>query len=686
MARLPPCCIFKLTFYKNNRLRRKVKYFPKYLLHCFISYTVFFSPLLFSTSFLISNSISKTKFLGSIPQLRSFPRTFSWIISTEEMDHKRRKGIVTDSNTHKGQKTYEDTVEIISLDDSDTENVLKSCTKTIMKGQKYDLKDTHQKQLSSAQLESDRIRALRVQYYQKEKQKQQNQMKPVEPETATSGMKRKDFEGNDEVVPQPKKRLAPSKNKLNLDVNPPGVHLDVWLELDDESKRQIITLLNEEKELVDNKFSEVNATNPRKFQDTTTNSRASTKLKRPTTGEKHGNFIEEQEDVRLSSLLKSKPNKQETQAYAAFLNSYHPSSNIPINPNIKKHSTMANKQTTSQPCEEARLPFASFGDVKKSFLHIVSYNVDGLDDKYLKTRTEEICAIMKECLPSHAPDVILLQEVIPESFRLFERLLQPEYQPVDKPSVPYFTSIFVRTSKRADCKSIKIVDSSRRAFACGSQMGRDILSVNIEVTSSEDKTPQEKSADCCKGKMTTQFTLVTSHLESCTESSVTRCNQFQEILNIIKAHDKEKPIIFAGDTNLRVKEVSQFEEVKVYKSVNKSQTGTKEAKKRKGKETSQNSLVFDYFGEIGSPKHLCNTWDLSKNTNKRSNNSKQFYYGMRFDRIYLNSIAKAKVPIHYDNLQNSNLEFPLDFLGTNPIARLNYFPSDHFGLSFIFEL
>lgn len=121
-----------------------------------------------------------------------------------------------------------------------------------------------------------------------------------------------------------------------------------------------------------------------------------------------------------------------------------------------------------------------------------------------------------------------------------------------------------------------------------------------------------------------------------------RCKQLNQVLDELLTFPGLA--LFAGDTNLREKEVA--------------------------KESKYKSIV-DAWIACGSPVNAKATWDLEKNANKRMPGS--FQPRMRLDRILMNKAMAA----------NGVEGFKL--LGTEKMKE-GMFPSDHFGITCIINL
>ena len=59
-----------------------------------------------------------------------------------------------------------------------------------------------------------------------------------------------------------------------------------------------------------------------------------------------------------------------------------------------------------------------------SELRIISWNVDGLDDRNLKIRTKCVVKIIIQ----EKPDVVFLQEIVPKTLDYLEKNLPPQYK------------------------------------------------------------------------------------------------------------------------------------------------------------------------------------------------------------------------------------------------------------------
>lgn len=260
-------------------------------------------------------------------------------------------------------------------------------------------------------------------------------------------------------------------------------------------------------------------------------------------------------------------------------------------------------------------PTKGQGSSAATTLRLVSWNVDGLEPSQLEERANAAC----DELLREEHDVILLQEVVADTAAIFlSRLCTSGYEsaPEGTPLVaPYFTMAFVRSA-------LLTVQSATRTPFTGSTMGRDLVEVVV------------RHAGCPQPLL-----LMTSHLESlgARPNSRQRCAQLTAVVSKLTMH--QGPAVFAGDTNLRDKEVAQHLTVR---------------------------QVKDAWEAAGCPADGRYTWDLLINDNKRMPGGTP---RCRFDRVYLNP-ALASGGVSRWRL-----------LGKGRIGARGPFPSDHFGIA-----
>lgn len=161
-------------------------------------------------------------------------------------------------------------------------------------------------------------------------------------------------------------------------------------------------------------------------------------------------------------------------------------------------------------------------------LRLVTWNLDGLEDRHLDVRTEAACLAL--LLRPAPPDVVLLQEVVPRSFLAH---LRPHFAhagyaivPSQPPEREYFVAAMIRDGSR--------VKTAWRAPFRGSRMGRELLGVQLAHEGRE-------------------WLVCTAHLESLKPSREERRAQLATVAAALAAH--AGPAVFAGDTNLRDEEL-----------------------------------------------------------------------------------------------------------------------------------
>ncbi len=164
-------------------------------------------------------------------------------------------------------------------------------------------------------------------------------------------------------------------------------------------------------------------------------------------------------------------------------------------------------------------------------LRVLTWNLNGLDDRALDERTEAACFAM--LLRPAQPDVVLLQEVVARSWyaHLRHHFAAAGYVsvPGDPPrssSSSYFCAVLVRGHA--------IRASGVERFP-GSAMGRALVWARLDW----------EGRDLLVG---------TAHLESLKDGRAERMRQTDEVAARLLAH--EGPAVFGGDTNLRVEEAA----------------------------------------------------------------------------------------------------------------------------------
>ncbi|XP_078583095.1 tyrosyl-DNA phosphodiesterase 2-like [Branchiostoma floridae x Branchiostoma japonicum] len=209
---------------------------------------------------------------------------------------------------------------------------------------------------------------------------------------------------------------------------------------------------------------------------------------------------------------------------------------------------------------------------------LLTWNIDGLDQRNILERTKAVC----NTINSLYPDVVFLQEVIPQTFEYIEAKCD-RYKAIASGTEQYFTAMLLRKS------SITFVSQNIQPFPT-TQMMRNLLIVKARFG----------SVPLC---------LMTSHLESTKDHAAERKRQLQQVLQTVTQQDQTNTVIVGGDLNLRDTEVA---------AVGGLPAGT-----------------VDFWEACGSPLQFKFTWDVSKNDNLEW--QLKFCPKCRFDRVYVRS-------------------------------------------------
>jgi exonuclease III len=245
---------------------------------------------------------------------------------------------------------------------------------------------------------------------------------------------------------------------------------------------------------------------------------------------------------------------------------------------------------------------AVFNMPRKAF-KLLTYNIDGLNQYELVTRTTEIIGLIL----SEDADVIQLQEVVPDTAPVITKCLKENgYQicgTTNGSNVKfndlghYFTMTFVRTSFASN------VRVNRVAFSGGGEsfQGRDLLQTVFQFNG-----VQVMSLNC--------------HLESTgtafkSPESFIRQAQLDQAMRTMISHNG--PAFVGGDLNIRDTEATFV--------LNKHNNALKKPNERKV----VLSDVVEYLHPKGTTKgdKSCNTWVMPDRTTGRS-------MECRFDRVY----------------------------------------------------
>lgn len=225
----------------------------------------------------------------------------------------------------------------------------------------------------------------------------------------------------------------------------------------------------------------------------------------------------------------------------------------------------------------------------RSHLKLLSYNIDGLNDYQVLYRTQVILGMIL----SEAPDVIHLQEVIPETYALLRPTLDANgytCSGISQQFAHYFTVSAVKKARFSDVH----FDLEDFRGDASSRQGRLLLKTSALV---DNKWPS---------------VFVNCHLESTGTAfksleSKARLGQLQQGLRHLVAHGGRGPCLLSGDLNIRDQEAAY-----VLKGFPRS----------RGSEESQ---VIDVATALKTTKTYPPTWVMPGNPAVKC----------RFDRVYI---------------------------------------------------
>ncbi|XP_057370776.1 tyrosyl-DNA phosphodiesterase 2-like [Daphnia carinata] len=221
-----------------------------------------------------------------------------------------------------------------------------------------------------------------------------------------------------------------------------------------------------------------------------------------------------------------------------------------------------------------------------SEFRMISWNIDGLDDRNLKMRTKSVVKILQ----SQRPDIVFLQEVIPKTLDYLENNL-PEYKFIAGDEDGYFT-VTMLNMFTIHYDSHDVISFPQTT------MGRNLLKVEAHMG-------------------TLKLKLLNTHMESTGEFAAERMNQLNISFREISETDKSVNVVMGGDLNMRDKELANVGGLP--------------------------DRTYDVWEACGSRKECQWTWDTMRNTNKEFPG--QFKPRCRFDRIFLRpSTSNSAVP------------------------------------------
>lgn len=211
-------------------------------------------------------------------------------------------------------------------------------------------------------------------------------------------------------------------------------------------------------------------------------------------------------------------------------------------------------------------------------MKLVSWNLNGLEDRHIDERTEAamfqllLGAPVEEAFAENfkpdTPDIILLQEVVERSYHAH---ILPHLKAAGFSVYP--KEISERSYFEVMATRLPVLNYSTKKFT-STQQGRELSIIQLE----------------------NKLTVMTAHMESMEAGSSLRIEQTKYILE--KMTQLNTPVIFAGDTNLRDAEWDSL----------------------------ASNTVVDAWESAGSIKKHKTTWQRKK-------------YRARYDRAWLNHIT-----------------------------------------------
>lgn len=248
--------------------------------------------------------------------------------------------------------------------------------------------------------------------------------------------------------------------------------------------------------------------------------------------------------------------------------------------------------------------------VSQTDLKLVTWNVDGLNDKQIDSRILSICNIINRL----DPDVVFLQEVVTSIQELVRKeLSRYMYIPGDKQG--YFAVTLLKK------QSVKCISHSVVPFT-STKMERHLVCAEVTFNGFP-------------------LLLMNTHLESMAYSSEVRSVQLRKCFRRCLKEPLDRTVIFGGDLNLRDSEVA-------------SVGGVPEG-------------MVDVWEACGSIPATCYTWDMSINDNLDFTDVPR-KPKCRFDRVYVRfSRPPRLVPASFSLTGQERLQrqdcFPSDHWG-----------------------
>ena len=228
-------------------------------------------------------------------------------------------------------------------------------------------------------------------------------------------------------------------------------------------------------------------------------------------------------------------------------------------------------------------------------LKLLSWNIDGLDERDLKERTQYVCQVIL----LKRPHIVFLQEVVDASWGpVIVTKLSRCYNCYCTPSPPqhYYNAILVLKDAK-----VSVGESGLTVHDFCSQMGRHLLQLPIQFSGVE-------------------LVVMTSHLESLKDYGEERVRQLKVVFEKMTELQKASKIsLFGGDLNIREAEL----------------------KKAKLPEN-----IVDVWEACGRQKEHQYSWDVAENDNLHWPYPSR--PKARYDRVFLSPGDGALKPMNFE--------------------------------------
>ena len=282
----------------------------------------------------------------------------------------------------------------------------------------------------------------------------------------------------------------------------------------------------------------------------------------------------------------------------------------------ESRSSKRSKQSPSR--EETRVAAAAAATAvaaSRQEFALVTWNLDGINGANLRVRTEGAARIARQI----QADVLLLQEVVPESEGILRRELEADYAILSgrmcKGTAAHYYTLTLVSKGRVRLLRQEVVDYEV------SLMTRNVLLTGLEWQG-------------------VRVTVCNTHLESTKEYSRQRMEQLRQLARLVASLPSTDACLVAGDLNLRDSEAA---------------AGLPEA-------------WIDAWEATGKRPEARYTWDTLRNDNLAS--AGRFKPRCRFDRVLLR-----------DSRPHPSFAFSsFSLIGLQRLRPHRCFPSDHWGL------